>query len=219
RRASELLRVVTQASQPEGWRGALGMVASWDAHQAITLAWLARCLAELGEFDEGLAAGRRAVGLAEGLNHPYSLTAACMGLGCIHLVKGDLDVAGPVLERACRVAVEANLTLLRPQATRLLGNVYLLAGRIDEGVALVKAATDEVESRRLLMQQAAVLALLAEAYVGAGRVEEAATTAQRALDLARERGQRGDEAAALHALAEAATGESPDMGTAAHHYL
>jgi len=48
RRASELLRVVTQSPQPDGWRGALGMVGSWDAHQAISLAWLARCLAELG---------------------------------------------------------------------------------------------------------------------------------------------------------------------------
>ena len=218
-RASELLRVVTQAPYPEDWRGALGMVASWDAHQAITLAWLARCLAELGEFDEGIAAGRRAEGLAEGINHPYSLTAACMGLGCVHLVKGNLDVAGPVLERACSVAGEANLTLLRPQATRLLGNVYLLVGRIDEGVALVQAAADEVESRRLLMQQAAVLALLGEAYVFSGRVEEASATAHRALDLARERGQRGDAAAALHALGEAAAHDSLHVGDAANHYL
>jgi class 3 adenylate cyclase/tetratricopeptide (TPR) repeat protein len=219
RRASELLRIVTQASQPEGWRGALGMVASWDAHQAITLAWLARCLAELGEFDEGVSAGRRAVELAKGLDHPYSLTAACMGLGYIELVKGDLDTAGPVLERACRIAVEANLRLLRPQATRLLGNVYLLAGRIDEGVALVRAAADEVESRRLLMQQAAVLALLGEAWMCAGRLDEASATAQRALDLATERGQRGDAAAALHVLAEAAARDPAATDEAEHRYL
>src|SRR5262249_22316449 len=118
RRASELLRVVTGAPQPEGWTGALGMVASWDAHQAISLAWFARCLAELGEFDEGVAAGRRAVALAEGLDMPYSLTAACMGLGYTFFIKGDLEAAGPVLERACSAAREANLTLLRPQATR-----------------------------------------------------------------------------------------------------
>src|SRR4030095_15661588 len=129
RRASDLLRVVTQAAQPEGWRGALGMVASWDAHQAISLAWFARCLAELGEFDEGVAAGRRAGGLAGRLEDPYSLTAACIGLGYVCLVKGDLDAAAPALERACSIAREANLTLLRPQATRFLGGVYLLAGR------------------------------------------------------------------------------------------
>ena len=219
RRASELLRVVTQAPQPEGWRGALGMVASWDAHQAITNAWFARCLAELGEFEEGIAAGRRAVALAEGLNHPYSLTAACMGLGYIELVKGDLDAAGAVLERARSIAVEANLTLLRPQATRLLGNVYLLAERIDEGVALVRAAADEVESRRLRMQQAAVLALLGEACVCSGRLDEASATAQRALDVATERGQRGDAAAALHVLAEVAARDPSATGKATQNYL
>src|SRR5215470_6980676 len=194
RRASNLLRTVTQAPQPEGWTGALGMVASWDAHQAISHAWFARCLAELGEFDEGVDAGRRAVALAEGLEMPYSLTAACLGLGYDSLVKGDLEVAGPVLERACRVAGEANITLLRPQATRLLGSCYLLAGRIEEGVALVRAAAEEVESRRLLMQEASVLALLAEACLFADRVDEAAAMAQRALSLAGERGQRGDAA-------------------------
>ena len=204
RRASELLRTVTQTPQPEGWIGALGMVASWDAHQAISLAWLARCLAELGEFDEGVDAGRRAVALAEGLEMPYSLTAACIGLGYICLVKGDLDAAGRVLERACNIAREANIALLRPQATRLLGGAYLQAGRIDEGVALVRAAADEVESRRLRMQQAAVLALLGEAWLAADRVDEASNAAEQALTLARERSQRGDEAAALHVLGEAA---------------
>ena len=219
RRASELLRAVTQAQQPAGWMGALGMVGSWDAHQAISLAWLARCLAELGEFDEGVDAGRRAVALAEGLDIPYSLTAACIGLGYICLIKGDLDGAGPVLERACSVASEANLALLRPQATRLLGGAYLLAGRIDEGVARVRAAAEEVESRRLLMQQAAVLALVGEACLFTDRVDEASSVAQRALTLARERGQRGDAAVALHVLGEAAARGSLDIAKAQQHYL
>jgi len=217
--ASELLRVVTRAPKPEGWTGALGMVASWDAHQAISLAWFARCLAELGDFDEGVDAGRRAVALAEGLEMPYSLTAACLGLGYVCLIKGDLEAAGPVLERACRVAREANLTLLRPQATRLLGSCYLLAGRIEEGVALVRAAAEEVESRRLLMQEASVLALLAEACLFADRVDEAAAMAQRALSLADERGQRGDAAALLHVLGEAAARDSLSIEKAEHHYL
>ena len=76
------------------------VIGSWEAFQAITLAWLARCLAELGEFEEGVDAGRRAVALAEELGSPYSLAAACIGLGYISLVRGDLDAAGPVLERA-----------------------------------------------------------------------------------------------------------------------
>jgi len=215
RRASELLRAVVQS--PQGVRGTV--VGCWDAYKAINLAWLARCLAELGEFEEGVGAGRQAVAIAEGIDSPYSLAAACIGLGYISLVRGDVDGAVPVLERACSVARDANIALFRPQATRLLGGAYLLAGRLDEGVALVKAAADEVEARRLLMQHATVLALLGEACLSANRVDEASAAAQRALALARERGQRGDEAVALRMLADASASGSSEVEQSEHHYL
>jgi len=220
RRASELLRAVAQLTPAEWRSGAFGgMVGSWAAYQAVNLAWLARSLAERGEFEEAVDAGRRAVALAEETSSPYSLAAACIGLGYVSLVRGDLDAAGPVLERACSAAREGNLTLLRPQATRLLGGAYLLAGRIDEGVALVRTAADEVESRRLLMQQAAVLTLLGEACLFADRIDEASIAAQGALIIGRERGQRGDAAAALYVLAEAAARGSRDIDKAEQHYL
>jgi tetratricopeptide (TPR) repeat protein len=203
RRASEALRASLASPQPD-WRSlTFGGTAtgSWAAYQAVNFAWLARCLAERGEFEEGMAAGRQGVAIAES---PYSLAVASIGLGYISLVRGDLDTARPVLERACSITREGNFTLLHPQAVRFLGAAYLLAGRIEEGFALVRAAADEVESKRRLMQHAAVLTLLGEACLFADRVDEAATTAQRALSLARERGQRGDAAAALHVLGEAA---------------
>jgi len=212
-RACEALRTVVHSPQTAWRTGAIaGMViGSWQAFQSTNLAWLARCLAERGEFEEAIDAGRRAVALAEALGSPYSLAAAHIGLGYTCLVKGDLDAACPVLERACSVTREANLAILRPQATRLLGGAYLVAGRIEEGESLVRAAAGEVESGRLLMQQATVLALLAEACFIAGRADEAFTAARRALDLARERGQRGDEAAALRVLG--------DIENAEQHYL
>src|SRR5215510_7883599 len=220
RRAVELLREVARARpeelRPDAFESTA--VGSWSGHQVMTLAWLTRCLAECGEFEEGLATGRQAVAIAEGLDSQYGLAAACIGLGYISLVKGDLDTAGPVLERACKVTRNANLTLLRPQATRLQGGVYLLAGRIDEGVALVRAAADEVESRKLFMQQAAVLALLGEAYLAADRFDEASAAAHRALSVARERSQRGDEAAALWLLGEIAARTPGETETAVGHY-
>jgi tetratricopeptide (TPR) repeat protein len=221
RRAAEHLRTFVQSQKadwPEGaFRGTPS--GSWEAYQAINLGWLARCLADRGEFEEGVAAGRQSVAFAEGPGNPYALAAACIGLGYCTLVRGDVDAAGPVLERACSLAREANLTLYRPQATRLLGGLYVLSGRIDEGVALVRAAADEVESRGLLMQQAAVLALLGEACILANRVDEASSAAQRALSLANERGQRGDAAAALHVLGEAAARGSQDVDQAERYYL
>jgi tetratricopeptide (TPR) repeat protein len=220
RRAADLLRTVAQTPEAECPAGAFrGTVSGcWAAFQAVNLGWLARCLAECGEFEEGVAAGRQAVVFAEGLGSPYSLAAAYIGLGYCTLVKGDLDAAGLALEQACRVAREAKLALYRPQAIRLLGATYLLAGRIDEGLVMVREAAGEVESRRLLMQQAAVLALLGDACLFADHVDEASTVAQRALSLARERGQRGDAAAALRALGEAAARGS-DVDQAKRYYL
>ena len=223
RRAAELLRSVLQ-SPPGEWRtgafsGTVTGSGSWEAYQAINHAWLARCLAELGEFIEGRQAGQQAVALAEGLRSPYSVTVACIGLGYVSLVAGDGDDAIPVLERACQVAREANLTLLRPQATRLLGGARLVAGQVDDGLALVRAAAEEVEARRLLMQHAAVLALLAEAHLAADHLDDASTAAARALALARERGQRGDAATARYVLGEAATRGLRDVAEAEAHYV
>jgi class 3 adenylate cyclase/tetratricopeptide (TPR) repeat protein len=223
RRAADVLRTVVEAPQPEWPRGAFsGMViGSWAAFQAITLAWFARCLAELGGLEEAAAAGGRALALAEELGSPYSLTVACLGLGYSSLVKGDLGAATPVLERAHTLAREAKLALLRPQAARLLGGAYLLAGRVEDGLALVRAAAEEVESRRLLMQHAAVLSLLGEACLVADHVEEASAAAQRALAVAEERGQRGDMATALYVLGEVAGRDSRDIEKAeeaADHY-
>jgi tetratricopeptide (TPR) repeat protein len=221
RRASEVLTAVTESPATE-WRtgGFTGMiVSSWAWFQAVTLGWLARCHAELGNFEESFDAGRRAVALAEELGSPYSMAGACIGLGYGALLKSDLPEAIHVLERACSVAREANLALYRPQAARLLGAAYLVSGRTEEGMALVRAAADEVESKKLLMQHAVVLALLGEACLLVGRADEGAAAAARALALAQERGQRGDATAALFVLAEATAQGARESGDAEHHYL
>ena len=221
RRACEVLKSVTESPAAEWRTGAFSgmVVGSWAAFQAITLAWLARSRAEVGDFDESVDAGLRAVALGEELGSPYSRAAAFIGLGYSYLVRGDLDAARPALQRAYNVASEANLALFRPQASRFLGATHLLAGQIEDGVALVQAAADEVESKKLLMQQAVVLALLGEASLFAGRADDAANAAQRALALAQERGQRGDAAAALYVLAEAGAHGAFDIGKAEKHYL
>ena len=71
-RASEVLRTVVQSPPIEGRNDAFGgmVIVSWAAFQAITLAWLARGLAELGEFEEGVEAGRQAVALGRRARQP-----------------------------------------------------------------------------------------------------------------------------------------------------
>jgi class 3 adenylate cyclase/tetratricopeptide (TPR) repeat protein len=186
---------------------------------AINLAWRARCLAECGDFGEGLASASEALGIAEDLASPYSVTATTSALGYLNLVKGDYADAGTQLERALSTAREAHIALYEAHALRGLGIAYVRCGRLAEGQALLEQCLQFVESRSLIAHQPIVLAWLGEALLAAGRRDDAAGTASRALALARERGQRGDEAAALRLEGDvAAHGDAAQSGVAEDYY-
>ena len=73
---------------------------------------LARCLAELGAFSEGLAHGEEGLRIAEAVNHPHSLSGACYGIGYVYLRKGDVHQALPWLERGLEVSRVWDIPLL-----------------------------------------------------------------------------------------------------------
>src|SRR3989454_6047372 len=54
---------------------------------------LVLCLAELGEFAEGVAAGGERVPIAESIDQPLNLAGASPGLSVFFLPQGDLDAA------------------------------------------------------------------------------------------------------------------------------
>jgi class 3 adenylate cyclase/tetratricopeptide (TPR) repeat protein len=183
----------TQAGSPAGFR-------------AVSLGWLARCLTETGDFDEGRAHGLDAIRIAERLDHSYSLISACWGLGHLHTVQGDFEQARGVLERALVTARDTAATRLLPQVMRALGLAYARSGRLGEGVALLEEALRIVESIGLVVGHSSTLAHLGEAYVVAGRGEAAAPVVDQAFAIARDRGQRGDRATALRLLGDVAAG-------------
>jgi len=186
----------TQAGSPAGFR-------------AVSLAWLARCLSEMGEFDEGIELGLEAVRLAEEIDRPYTLVSACWGLGYLHGVRGDLDPATRLLHRALTSARDAGLTRLLPQVMRALGSAYALMGRVSEGTALLEQALLLAESIHLRVAESNSLVLLGEAHLLAGRIDDALIAGTHALEMARGRGQRGDEAGALHLLGDVAVHRNP----------
>ena len=212
RRASEALRTIVQSPPAGVANGAIGgmVVGSWEAFQSMSLAWLARCLAERGEFAAPWkqAAARSLL--------PKSSAAPTASPGPISAWATACSCREISMPRACARARLRDFRrgehhVAASPGYRMLGAAPLAAGRVDEGASLVRAAADEVESGRLLMQQAAVLAMLAEACFAAGR-----WTMQRRRGTARaeprgERAQRGDEATALHVLG--------DVDDAEHDYL
>jgi tetratricopeptide (TPR) repeat protein len=173
--------------------------------RAVSLGWLTRCLADTGDFDEGLIHGRDAIRIAEETDHPYSLASACWGLGCLHVVQGDFANAVIVLERALATAREAGVTRLLPQVMRALGLAYARAERAKDGILLIEEGLRIVESIGLIVGHSSTLAHLGEAFLVAGRVEEAATVSERAFTTARDHGQQGDKANAFRLLGDVAS--------------
>ena len=79
------------------------------AFQAATSrAQLARCAADLGQFDEGVSPGKEAIQIAEAVNHPWSIAMAYWGIGHLYLIKGNLAFGHPTTGTCCgSLSVEA----------------------------------------------------------------------------------------------------------------
>jgi tetratricopeptide (TPR) repeat protein len=173
---------------------------------------LARTLANLGAFDEGIEHGQVAMALAEEVGHPYSLTIACWGLGEVYAIQGDVAGAVSMLGRGLSLARELTLRFATPLLASTLGVVYAQFGRVADGLPLLRDAQADVEAIGLSIYEALILLRLAEALGRAGQVDEARDAVTRALILARHRTERGHEAEALRLLGELAIGTGSAVG-------
>src|SRR5437867_39392 len=167
----------------------------------LSRAWLALCLAELGDFDEGLAAAEEALRVAEASDPGYSLVVASGGLGSACLLKGDLDRAVTILERGLPREPAEPINRAWPFVASALGAAYTYAGRVDDALPLLEQAVERAAAMKLRANQSLRLARLAEAHVRVGRPESAFPVAVQALDLAQEHRERGHEAHIVRLLA------------------
>src|SRR4029453_15805361 len=175
-------------------------------HSRTILVW---CLAELGEFEEGIARGEEAMRIAEGVEQPLSLATATAGLGHVLMRKGDTDRAIPLLERGLEAIRAGNSPLWFPRIASALGYAQILSGRIEEGLANLEQAGERSSAMKLIGAPALLLACLGEGYLRAGRVEDARRHADDARALAREHRERGNEGWSLRLGAEVALASRP----------
>jgi class 3 adenylate cyclase/tetratricopeptide (TPR) repeat protein len=167
----------------------------------LSRVWLALCLAERGEFDEGLALGEEALRIAEIGDPGYSFVLGCAGLGNVCVAKGDFNRAIAVLERGVSREAGEPRTGAWPFIASALGAAYTHAGRLVEALPLLEGSVERAAAMKLKANQSIRLVRLAEAHVRAGRPESAFPLAAQALDLAQEHRERGHEAHALRLLA------------------
>ena len=206
RRAMELLRSNVESLAGDLLRERFGLT---GLPAVLSRAWLARCLAELGAFPEGIAHEEEAVRIAEAVDHSLSLIHAYLGVGLLSLRKGDLSRAIPVLERCLDLCRVYNNPFWFPETASALGCAYALSGRVAEALPLLEQAEQRGAAMGTMGGQSLRVGYVSEAYLLAGRMQEAVQLAGRALDLSRDHKERGHEAWALRLLGEIAAHQAP----------
>jgi class 3 adenylate cyclase/tetratricopeptide (TPR) repeat protein len=179
---------------------------------ALSGAYLANMLAQLGRFDEAIERAEAAVSIAETADHPYTLHFGLIPLGLAYFRRGDLPRAIRVLERALNVCRMSQIVVGIPRAAATLGAAYALAGRADEAVSLAASAVEEFRRRETHSWPGLVLLFAGTAYLYIGRIAEAAGLAREAMALTRRLGARPAEAHALCLAGDVASAGGADDG-------
>jgi tetratricopeptide (TPR) repeat protein len=169
---------------------------------------LVLCLAELGEFAEGVVRGQEAIRIAESIEQPLNLTAAASGLGRLYHRKGDFERAIPILERALELTRTWNLRIWFPQVATALGLSYASMGRPADARPLLEQSVELAAAMRLSSAESPALTALGEARLLEGQLAESLDIVQHGLTVAQENGRRGHEAWALRLLGEIALRQS-----------
>ena len=185
----------------------------------VSGAWAVACLAELGEFARGIEVARRAAGVAEAANHPYSLAAIRTMAGLLHAYRGEPEAALALLEPAHRICEEMKFAGWVMLSASPLALAYAATGRVADAVPMAEKAIRLQEAAGALVTRGKHWIALAEVLLPAGRFGEARAAAEEALQFARAHGEGGDLARGQWMLGEVAARQGPDAGADAERTL
>jgi predicted ATPase/class 3 adenylate cyclase len=188
-----------------------------NVQSVVARAQIARCLAELGAFAEGLAYAEDALRLAETVDHPYSFAVVCDGVGYFFLRQGALSQAIHVFERALALREAVNFPAIFRRCHVGLGAAYALAGRITEALPLLERGLDGLHPSRRRSVASLFPVWLGEGYMLAGRLEEAMQLGEQALEITRTQKQQGYQVYALRLLGDIAARRTPPAVEEAEH--
>ena len=192
------------------YRRAIGLWRDRGVHGMGDNTWLLWCLAELGDFAEGIAAAEEDMRVAEASADRYdSAVAAAFALGILHLRRGHPAQAIASLERGVKLCQENDLPIWFGLVASALGYAYGLAGRVREAVPLLERAVDSDVSLKIIGGLSLLVTWLGEAYLQGGRPVEALDCALRALRLSQQHKERGNHAYALQLLGEIGSRRDP----------
>ncbi len=137
----------------------------------------------LGFPDQALDVMRNGSELARTINHPLSLLLGELWLAMIHLFRGEAREAGPILERAIRLASEAGI----PRgmwANFLSGWALSAAGRSADGATQALLDFDAVGAAGQEVFRPYYAGVLADICRAAGRVDDGFALVDKAIAIA-----------------------------------
>ena len=206
--AIELARRNVALLQGDLSRDLFGLALLPAVYSRTVLAW---SLAELGKFSEAAEFGREAIRIAETIDHAYTLVFACLGLGTVHLRRGESQEAMVHLERAVRTCRTGDVPGIFALSASPLASAYCLAGRADTALDLLKEAIDQAIAIGDPFGHLLRAAGRAEAYLLVGRAADALPLARRGVDTSRAVKGRGVTGWGLRLVGEVCTAQTPPL--------
>jgi tetratricopeptide (TPR) repeat protein len=197
-------------------RERFGMAFPPSVYSRTVMTW---SLAEQGQFAHGLAVGLEGLRIAEGLNHPHSEVFALLGIGTLHLKRGDFAEAIQTLERGKAICETADLPPVFLEVALPLGSAYTQSGRANDALALLEQAVSRAIALKSRLGHWLRSGGMAEAYLAAGRAEEALPLAELFLDITGMVNARGPMAWARHLLGAVAANVGPEAFDRSEHEL
>jgi len=179
---------------------------------------LVQCLAAIGEFREGVSYGEEGIQIAEEVGDASVLVYVNCSLAFLYLLKGDLDKAIPILERALMTCRSSNIPVYIPFVSSRLGFAYANAGRVVEGLPFLEQGVEGSASAGRLAFLSLSTTWLSEGHLLLGHLEKADVLAERALKIAKEHKEHAHEAWALKLLGDVAMGHNPAKTPHAESY-
>ena len=153
-------------------------------------AWKSEAHAAVGDFDLALASADTALRMATEIRHSGSQTIANAWLGYVHVVRGHLDAALPILERGLAIALEHD----QPHGVRsnglYLAWVYALLGDQERGLDHLRGAFEQPPGS-FDLQWTRYGTVVAGAYLAAHRLDEARAAVAAGLETVEARQAKG----------------------------
>jgi len=188
-------------------RERFGMALPPAVYSRTVMAW---ALAEQGLFARGLLIAHEGLRIAESLNHPHSVVFALLGVGTLHLRRGDFPDAIRMLERGQHICEAADLPAVFLEVALPLGSAYAQAGQASEAVALLERAVGQAITLRHRLGHWLRSGGMAEAYLATGRADEALPLAELFLEITGMMKARGAQAWAQHLVGDVASRMGPE---------